>query len=106
MRAVVIGAGLAGAAVAASLARRGWQAEVLDAADAPAAGASSLPAGLLAPHQSLDDNLLSRLTREGVRLTLLQCAALLGPGDWEACGVLENRRGNAKPLPLVEGLAP
>src|SRR3569832_271943 len=46
--AVVIGAGLAGSAVAASLARRGWKVTVLDAADQPAAGAAALPVGLLA----------------------------------------------------------
>ncbi|MCG2593319.1 FAD-dependent 5-carboxymethylaminomethyl-2-thiouridine(34) oxidoreductase MnmC [Ramlibacter sp. XY19] len=106
MRAVVIGAGLAGAAVAASLARRGWRVEVLDAADAPAAGASALPAGLLAPHQSLDDNLLSRLTRAGVGITLRECQALLEPGEWAPCGVLEHRRGNDKPPPAQAGLAP
>ncbi|MBY0409039.1 MAG: FAD-dependent oxidoreductase, partial [Burkholderiaceae bacterium] len=40
---LVIGAGLAGAAAAASLARRGWHVRVLDAANTPAAGASGLP---------------------------------------------------------------
>lgn len=88
---VVIGAGLAGAAVAASLARRGWQVLVLDAADAPAAGASGLPAGLLVPHVSPDDSLLSRLSRSGVRLTLQQAHALLEPGaDWGHSGVLQH----------------
>lgn len=89
-RCIVIGAGLAGAAVAASLARRGWQVEVLDTASMPAAGASGLPAGMLAPHVSPDDNLLSRLSRSGVRATLQQAAALLQTGaDWRATGVLE-----------------
>jgi tRNA 5-methylaminomethyl-2-thiouridine biosynthesis bifunctional protein len=88
----VVGSGLAGAAVAASLARRGWRVTVLDAADAPAAGASSLPAGLLAPHVSVDDNLLSRLSRSGVRATLQQARTLLRPNlDWQAGGVLEHR---------------
>jgi len=36
-RAVVVGAGLAGSAAAYSLAQRGWQVQVLDAAVAPAA---------------------------------------------------------------------
>ncbi|HET7838053.1 MAG TPA: tRNA (5-methylaminomethyl-2-thiouridine)(34)-methyltransferase MnmD, partial [Variovorax sp.] len=71
-RCAVVGAGLAGAAVAASLARRGWLVEVLDAAQRPASGASSLPAGLLAPHVSPDDALLSRLTRAGIRATWQQ----------------------------------
>jgi tRNA 5-methylaminomethyl-2-thiouridine biosynthesis bifunctional protein len=101
-RAVVIGAGLAGAAAAASLARRGWQVDVLDAADVPAAGASGLPAGLLAPHTSHDDNLLSRLSRCGVRMTLAQCRMFLQAGtDWEQTGVLERRGDDARPLPSL-----
>lgn len=87
---VVIGAGLAGAAVAASLARRGWQVRVLDAAEEPAAGASGLPAGLLAPHVSPDDNPLSRLSRHGIRATLEQAQALLPAADWGHTGVLEH----------------
>jgi len=87
---VVVGAGLAGAAVAASLARRGWQVTVLDAAEEPAAGASGLPAGLLAPHVSPDDNPLSRLSRHGIRATLQQAEALLQAGDWGRTGVLEH----------------
>lgn len=89
-RCVVIGAGLAGAAVAASLARRGWQVTVLDSAATPAAGASGLPAGLLSPHVSPDDSLLSRLSRSGIRATLGQADALLQAGsDWSRSGVLE-----------------
>jgi hypothetical protein len=91
-RCAVIGAGLAGAAVAASLARRGWQVTVLDAADSPAAGASGLPVGMLAPHVSPDDALLSRLTRAGIRATWGELARLLEEGsDWRATGVLERR---------------
>jgi tRNA 5-methylaminomethyl-2-thiouridine biosynthesis bifunctional protein len=98
---VVIGGGLAGAAAAASLARRGWQVEVLDSHDAPAGGASGLPAGVLVPHVSPDDSLLSRLTRCGVRATWQQAQALLQAGsDWQGCGVLERR------LDGSAGLAP
>jgi len=93
-RCVVVGAGLAGAAAAASLARRGWQVTVLDASDTPAAGASSLPAGLLAPNSSADDNLLSRLSRSGIRFTAQQARELLRDGeDFRLCGVLEQRDG-------------
>lgn len=102
---VVVGAGLAGAASAASLARRGWRVTVLDTAPEPAAGASALPVGLLAPHQSPDDNLLSRLSRVGVRMTLQACADLLGPRDWSSRGVLEHRLGDSRGLPAVDGLA-
>jgi len=89
---IVVGGGLSGAAAAASLARRGWQVLVLDMADAPASGASALPAGLLAPHFSPDDSPLSRLCRSGVRLTLQQAALLLRPGeDWQLTGALQRR---------------
>ncbi|MEJ6023046.1 tRNA (5-methylaminomethyl-2-thiouridine)(34)-methyltransferase MnmD [Ramlibacter sp. PS4R-6] len=106
--AVVIGAGLAGAATAASLARRGWRVTVLDAAAAPAAGASALPVGLLAAHVSADDGLLSRLSREGVRMTLGEARRALRDGeDWRETGVRRNdglwqeRAAWIKPAPLV-----
>ena len=98
--AIVIGAGLAGAAAASSLARRGWQVRVYDAAAAPASGASSLPAGLLAPHQSPDDNQLSRLSRAGVRIMLEQVQDRLAAGlEWGRTGVLEWRGGDRRGLP-------
>lgn len=91
-RCIVIGAGVAGAASAASLARRGWQVQVLDAADTPARGASGLPVGLFAPHLSPDDNFFTRVSRSGVRAMLQQCGELLEPGvDWQASGLLERR---------------
>ena len=96
----VVGGGLAGAAVAASLARRGWQVTVLDAAERPAAGASGVPAAVFAPHVSPDDALLSRLTRAGLRLTRQQLAALLPEGiDWRGDGVIERRRAGDDRLP-------
>ena len=100
---VVIGAGLAGAAVASSLARRGWDVTVLDAASEPASGASSLPAGLLVPHTSPDDSGLSRLSRTGVRMTLEQARRHLHHGtDWGHTGVLERTLdGVPKKLPAV-----
>ncbi len=98
--ALVIGAGLAGSAAAASLARRGWRAQVLDAAPRPASGASGLPAGLVAPHTSPDDNLLSRLSRAGVRITLQEARRRLREGaDWRPSGTLEMRTGDTRPLP-------
>lgn len=106
-RATVIGAGLAGAAVAASLARRGWSVLVVDAAAAPAMGASQLPVGLLAPHQTPDDNPLSRLSRAGVRITLQEATRRLAAGlEWGATGVLEWRGDDPRPPPPIEGLEP
>ena len=101
-RCVVIGAGLAGAAAAASLARRGGEVVVLDAAEAPASGASGLPAGVLAPHVSPDDSALSRLSRSGVRATLQQADALLSAGrDWSPSGVLERCLDHPRRLPAA-----
>jgi tRNA 5-methylaminomethyl-2-thiouridine biosynthesis bifunctional protein len=86
----VIGAGLAGASVAAALARRGWQVQLLDTAAYPAAGASALPAGLIVAHVSADDSPRSRLSRCGVRHTLHEARTRLQQGqDWDLTGVLE-----------------
>jgi tRNA 5-methylaminomethyl-2-thiouridine biosynthesis bifunctional protein len=102
-RCAVIGGGIAGASVAASLAHRGWQVQVLDAAAQPAAGASGLPVGLFAPHVSPDDAILSRLTRAGVQATLQQARALLVQGDdWDASGVLEHGVKGVRRLPAVD----
>ena len=99
-RALVIGAGLAGASAACSLAQRGWQVTVLDRAGAPAAGASGLPAGVVAPHVSPDDRLLSQLSRSGVMATLARAADLLPEGvGWAASGVLERRLKDSRELP-------
>ncbi|MGQ0708990.1 MAG: FAD-dependent oxidoreductase [Rhodoferax sp.] len=86
-RCAVVGAGLAGAAVAQALARRGWQVQVLDRSAHPAQGASGLPVGLAAPLASADDNALSQLSRAGVRLLHAHCEALLRSGqDWSPSG--------------------
>ncbi|MDB5891825.1 MAG: hypothetical protein JWP47_2656 [Polaromonas sp.] len=98
---LVIGAGLAGAAVAASLARRGWRVLVLDLASTPASGASALPAGLLAPHYSPDDSPLSRLCRSGVRMALQQAERLLKAGDdWQLTGSLQ-RSADKEPAAMA-----
>ncbi len=99
-RCAVVGAGLAGASVAASLARRGWQVQVLDQAAEPAAAASGLPVGLVVPHVSSDDCALSRLSRAGVRMMLQQAGQWLKRGqDWEPSGVLERQVGGTPRLP-------
>ena len=88
---IVVGAGLAGASVAASMARRGWRVTVFDALDEPAAGASGLPVGLLAPQVSKDRNARTRLSWHGVRLTLQQAELLLARGQhWAQTGVLQH----------------
>lgn len=69
-RALVVGAGLAGAAAAYALARRGWQVEVLERRAGPALASSALPAGLLHPQVTPDDSVLARLSRAGFLCTL------------------------------------
>ena len=106
-RCIVIGGGLAGAAAAASLARRGWAVEVLDQGAGPATGASGLPAGVFAPHVSPDDSLLSRLSRAGLRLTRQTAQALLQEGrDWGASGVLEQCLDGKRRLPATWSQGP
>lgn len=88
----VLGSGIAGAGTARALAERGWQVTVLDAGSAPAAGASGLPVGLVAPHTSPDDSLISRLSRAGVRTMQHAMRTLLQAGtDWAPTGVQERR---------------
>lgn len=103
----VIGSGIAGAGTARALADRGWQVTVLDAASAPAAGASGVPVGVIAPHTSHDDSAVSRLTRAGLRLMRHTLQTWLVQGtDWAPTGVLERRlpgktRRGGVPLPWL-----
>ena len=100
---LVLGAGLSGAAIAASLARRGCDVTVLDRGDQPAAGASGLPAGLFGPHLSTDDAWLSQITRAGVRATWQQlCDETALAGHWSGSGVLEHRVGRGRHWPHAE----
>ncbi|WP_432720511.1 bifunctional tRNA (5-methylaminomethyl-2-thiouridine)(34)-methyltransferase MnmD/FAD-dependent 5-carboxymethylaminomethyl-2-thiouridine(34) oxidoreductase MnmC [Jeongeupia wiesaeckerbachi] len=68
--ALIIGAGLAGCAVAERLAARGWHIDLVDAAAEPATGSSGNLAGLMHAYVSQDDNLLARLSRAGNAMTL------------------------------------
>ena len=88
-RCLVLGAGLAGATAAASLARRGWQVTLLDAARAPAAGASGLPVGLLRRTCRRRQPVCARVSRAGVRAMLQQLVRSLQAGvDWNRPGCL------------------
>lgn len=60
---LVVGAGLAGAAVAAGFARRGWRVSVLESAMQAGTGGSGQPLCADHLHLSADDNQLARLTR-------------------------------------------
>lgn len=89
--ALVIGAGLAGAAVCAALARRGWKITLVDAAAGPAQGASALPVGMLSPHITRAPTPLSRLSERGVAATRAELERGVPQGHgWQLCEV-DNR---------------
>ena len=86
-----------GACTAQSLAQRGWQVTVLDAAAEPAGGASGLPVGLYAPYISADNNFTSQITALGVKFTHQLASRLLIEGlDWQASGVMSRKFGEAE----------
>ncbi|WEL56846.1 bifunctional tRNA (5-methylaminomethyl-2-thiouridine)(34)-methyltransferase MnmD/FAD-dependent 5-carboxymethylaminomethyl-2-thiouridine(34) oxidoreductase MnmC [Pseudomonas kermanshahensis] len=87
--ALVIGAGLAGSASAASLARRGWQVTVLERHAAPAQEASGNPQGVLYLKLSAHGTALSQMILAGFGYTRRQLAHLQRGRDWDACGVLQ-----------------
>ena len=89
--ALVIGAGLAGAAAAERLAARGWQVTVLERESAPAQRASGNHVGVLLPVLSLDDNLQARLARTGFLYALSRFAEL-PTFEHGQCGVLQLAR--------------
>lgn len=86
-RVAVIGAGVAGAAVAHALAARGLSVTVFERTDAPAQAASGNPVAVFRPLISRDDSLSSRLTRAAFLHDLRTWAALDGI-EWSRCGVL------------------
>ena len=88
--AIVIGAGLAGAAVCERLSARGWRLDLIDR-ERPAAPGSGFP-GLFHPHLSIDDCILSRVIRAGYLYGLARWQALERAGhalEWSRCGVLQ-----------------
>lgn len=91
--ALIIGAGLAGTTTAERLAARGWRCTILEARTL-ASGASGNKAGVIRPLPSIDDNVLSRLTRAGFLSTLQRLQQLQNrhPVQWDACGVLHLAR--------------
>ncbi|MFJ4433583.1 bifunctional tRNA (5-methylaminomethyl-2-thiouridine)(34)-methyltransferase MnmD/FAD-dependent 5-carboxymethylaminomethyl-2-thiouridine(34) oxidoreductase MnmC [Pseudomonas sp. NPDC089395] len=88
-QALVIGAGLAGSASAASLAARGWQVVVLERHDAPAQEASGNPQGVLYLKLSAHGTALSQMILSGFGYTRRQLEQLQKGRDWDACGVLQ-----------------
>ncbi|WP_415842630.1 bifunctional tRNA (5-methylaminomethyl-2-thiouridine)(34)-methyltransferase MnmD/FAD-dependent 5-carboxymethylaminomethyl-2-thiouridine(34) oxidoreductase MnmC, partial [Pseudomonas reidholzensis] len=87
--ALVIGAGLAGSATAASLAARGWQVSVLERHDAAAQEASGNLQGVLYLKLSAHGTALSQMILAGFGYTRRWLEQLQRGHDWDACGVLQ-----------------
>lgn len=90
--AIVIGAGLAGSSVAERLASRGWRITLIDASEGPARGTSAHRAAAMHPHVSIDDSVLSRLSRAGNLLARRHWDALDRAGfatGFQPTGVLQ-----------------
>jgi tRNA 5-methylaminomethyl-2-thiouridine biosynthesis bifunctional protein len=101
----VIGAGVAGCAVAQALAQRGIQVTVLEQAAAPAQGASGNPVAVFRPLPSRDDNQASRLTRAAFLYSLRTWGVLGETLEWSRCGVLQCAKDSAHAQKLAQTLA-
>ncbi|PMZ88051.1 MULTISPECIES: bifunctional tRNA (5-methylaminomethyl-2-thiouridine)(34)-methyltransferase MnmD/FAD-dependent 5-carboxymethylaminomethyl-2-thiouridine(34) oxidoreductase MnmC [unclassified Pseudomonas] len=88
-QALVIGAGLAGCASAASLAARGWQVALLERHDAIAREASGNPQGVLYLKLSAHGTALSQMIVSGFGYTRRLLEHLQRGRDWDDCGVLQ-----------------
>ena len=97
-RAVVIGAGVAGAAACERLAARGWQVTLIERHAQPASEASGNLAGIFMPQLSRDDNPSTRLVRAAFLYALRTWQRLGGVGqafDGAQSGVLQLARDAA-----------
>lgn len=90
-KAIVVGAGVAGAAVCERIAARGWQVTLIERHGGPAEEASGNPAGVFHPVISPDDSLFARLTRAAFFYLLGHWQRLEGI-TWSRCGVLQRAR--------------
>jgi tRNA 5-methylaminomethyl-2-thiouridine biosynthesis bifunctional protein len=97
--AIVIGAGVAGAAACERLCANGWSVTLIERHDEPAQEASGNRAGIFMPLLSRDDNIPTRLTRAAYLYAMRRWAALGGiapdgsaPVVGECCGVLQLAR--------------
>jgi tRNA 5-methylaminomethyl-2-thiouridine biosynthesis bifunctional protein len=90
-RAVVVGAGVAGAAVCERLCARGWEVELHERHAAPAEEASGNHAGTFHPIVTPDDSIFARLTRAGFLYALRYWEQLPGVA-YDRCGALQLAR--------------
>ncbi|UGQ46863.1 FAD-dependent 5-carboxymethylaminomethyl-2-thiouridine(34) oxidoreductase MnmC [Massilia endophytica] len=94
-RAIVVGAGLAGAAACERLCARGWEVTLVERHGQAAQEASGNRAGIFMPLLSKDDNIPTRLTRAAYLYAMRRWQALGGFGgamQGAQCGVLQLAR--------------
>ncbi len=97
-RAIVLGAGLAGAAACERLCARGWQVTLVERHAQAATEASGNHAGISMPLLSKDDNIPTRLSRAAFLFALAYWERLGGIGKaitGDLCGVLQLARDDA-----------
>lgn len=100
--AVVVGAGLAGAGIAQSLAGRGWRVTVLDAGRALGAPAhAGHLAAALTPVIARDDNARARLSRAGSQRAEARWKGLAGGAAPRVCGTVQVERDAGKAAALA-----
>ncbi len=90
--ALIIGAGLAGCALAERLAARNWQISLIERHKEAACEASGNPIGLFHPLITRDDNFAARISRAGFLYALQRWQALVDAGQplaWEAKGLIQ-----------------
>jgi tRNA 5-methylaminomethyl-2-thiouridine biosynthesis bifunctional protein len=92
-KALVVGAGLAGAAICERLCARGWEVELHERRPEPAQEASGNHAGTFHPIVTPDDSIFARLTRAGY-LHALRNWQRLGGVRYDQCGVLQLARND------------
>ncbi len=106
-RAIVIGAGIAGAAVCERLAARDWHVTLIERLPMPAGATSGMHAGIVHPHVSRDDCVLSRLVRNGFLYSLRRWQAMEYAGcgqSRQSCGVAHVARDDRDAARMLRAL--
>lgn len=97
--ALVIGGGLAGSAISAALANRGWQITLIDRHKALATEASGNTNAILMPRLSVDHDLQAQLTLLGYFYSLRYLNKLQAYSKeslWQPCGAIQLPRDHAQ----------
>ena len=97
--AIVIGAGLAGTAISAALAKRGWHITLVEKNDSLAAEGSGNANAILMPRISVDHDTQSQLTLLGFLYSLRYFNQLQSHSDefsWHQCGAIQLPRDEAQ----------